>query len=124
MPGMNRALALPLLVGLALSGCVTFRTVADGIDRARIGQTISRGGITVMPLGIVEDSRCPVKVTCIQAGTVRITAEVGGARTELRLDQSVAVPGGTVSLVEVYPTRRADTTYYPDEFRFGFRIGR
>ena len=54
--------------------------------------------------------------------------DVGGSfpdRLARALDAGpVAVPGGTVSLVEVYPTRRADTTYYPDEFRFGFRIGR
>ena len=121
---MNRRAVLPLLLSLALGGCITFRTVDDGIDRARIGQTVSRNGIPVMPLGIVEDSRCPARVTCIQAGTVRIGAEVAGSRTELKLDQPVAVPGGSVTLGEVYPVRRADTTYYPDEYRFGFRIAR
>jgi hypothetical protein len=73
-----------------------------------------------MPMGVLEDSRCPQGVACIQAGTVRITAEVDGSRTELGLNQ----PVGRVTLVEVYPARRKDTTYYPDEYRFGFRVSR
>lgn len=121
---MNRSPALPLLLGLSLAGCVTFRTIDDGIDRARIGQTVVRSGISVMPIAIVEDSRCPAKVACIQAGTVRILADVAGSRTELKLDQPVAVAGGTVNLIEVHPGLRAETVTYPDEYRLGFRITR
>jgi len=109
--------ALALLLLLALAGCVTIRTVDDGIARARIGETVLRDGHRIMPLAVLEDSRCPQGVACIQAGTVRIAAEIDGNRTELSLNQP-----GPVTLVEVYPTRRKDTTYYPDEYRFGFRL--
>jgi len=127
---MNRLAALPLLAAplllmtLALGSCVTFRTVDDGIARARIGQAVTRDGLTIVPLAMVEDSRCPQGVACIQAGTVRIAADVAGSRTELTLDQPVAAGGGTVTLVEVYPRPRAETRYYPDEYRFGFRVAR
>jgi len=117
---MTRLAAFALMVPLALSGCVTFRTVDDGIARARIGEAVVRDGVRIMPMGVLEDSRCPQGVACIQAGTVRITAEVDGSRTELALNQ----PAGRVTLVEVYPARRKDTTYYPDEYRFGFRVSR
>ena len=123
-PTLALPLFAPLLATLALGGCVTFRTVDDGISRARIGQTVTRGGVAIMPLAVVEDSRCPTNVTCIRAGTVRLTAEVNGVRTELALDRPEALAGGTVTLVEVYPQRRTDTTYYPDEYRFGFRVGK
>lgn len=113
---MPLALAIPL----ALAGCVTIRSVDDGISRATIGEAVVRDGVRIVPLTVVEDSRCPQGVACIQAGTVRITAEVDGSRTELALGR----PVGRVTLVEVYPTRRKDTTYYPDEYRFGFKVTR
>jgi len=109
-----------LLIPLALSGCVTIRSVDDGIARARIGETVVREGVRIAPLGVVEDSRCPQGAACIQAGTVRIAAEIDGSRTELALGRAA----GRVTLVEVYPTRRKDTTYYPDEYRFGFKVAR
>lgn len=108
------------IAALALGGCVTIRTVDDGVARAQIGESVARNGVQIMPLAVVEDSRCPQGVACIQAGTVRITAEVDGTRTELALDR----PVGRVTLVEVHPVRRKDTTYYPDEYRFGFRVAR
>lgn len=117
---MRFAPTFPLIAALALGGCVTFRSVDDGVARARIGEAVMRDGVRIMPLGVVEDSRCPQGVACIQAGTVRITAEVDGSRTELALDR----PAGRVTLVEVYPARRKDTKYYPDEYRFGFRVSR
>lgn len=113
-------LVVPALA-VALAGCVTIRTVDDGIARARIGETVVREGVRIMPLAVLEDSRCPQGVACIRAGTVRIAAEVDGQRTELALDRAAA---GRVSLVEVYPARRKDTTYYPDEYRFGFKVTR
>src|SRR6185437_3005515 len=44
--------------------------------QAKIGQTISGLGVTITPMKVLEDSRCPVDVECIQAGTVRIDAEL------------------------------------------------
>lgn len=119
---MKSTVILPLLLGLAAAGCVTFRVIDDGIDRARIGQAVTRSGLTVMPLGVLEDSRCPKGVACIQAGTVRIAAEIGGNRTELTLDRPAVVARHTVTLVEAYPARLKDIAFFPDEYRFGFRI--
>jgi len=117
---MNRSAFLMLAVPLALSGCITFNTVDDGIARARIGETVAVGPLRVTPEKLLEDSRCPAGVQCVWAGRVRIAARVNDADTELTLGQPVAAGGGQVSLVEVYPPRRKDTTLYPDEYRFGF----
>ena len=108
----------------ALSGCITFRTVDDGITRARIGQTVQVGGISVMPTRVVEDSRCPADVQCVWAGRVRLAATVNGAPSELTLGVPASVAGAALTLVEVYPAARKDTTYYPDEYRFGFSARR
>lgn len=114
-----------LAVPLALASCVTFRTIDDGIARARIGETVQAGPVSVGPVRVVEDSRCPAGVACIQAGTVRLAVRIDGAApVELRLGQPVSAGGGSLALVEVYPERRKDTALYPDEYRFGFRFTR
>lgn len=46
---------------------------------ANVGQAISAFGITIKPSEIVEDSRCPSDVQCIQAGRLRIKVEMGSA---------------------------------------------
>lgn len=112
---------LPLLVpALALAGCVTFRTVDDGIARARIGETVRVGAMSVQPVALVEDSRCPAETQCVWAGRVRILARVDGADTELTLGESKPLAQGRLTLSEVYPVKRKDTMIYPDEYRFGF----
>lgn len=120
---MNRTalFAAPLLLALLITGCVSFKTVHDGISRARIDETVAVGPLRVMPTKLLEDSRCPAGVQCISAGQVRITAAIDAAPpVELTLGQPVAVAAGALALVEVYPPRRQDWTLYPDEYRFGF----
>lgn len=114
--------ALPLLA--ALAGCITYRTVDDGIVRARIGETVQVGPATIQPTALLEDSRCPAGVQCVWAGRVRIAAEMNGTRTEMTLGQPVSTAGGSIVLAEAYPQARKDTTYYPDEYRFGFSAQR
>ena len=118
-------LALGAAICAALSGCITFRTVDDGIARARIGETVQSGKVAIRPTRVLEDSRCPAGVQCVWAGRVRIAAELDGAPAELTLGAPQATPGGArVTLVEVYPAARKDTTYFPEEYRFGFRVTR
>lgn len=118
---MLRALALPLLASLLpLSGCITFRTVNDGIVRARIGETVTVGPHRVTPRVVLEDSRCPAGVQCAWAGRVRIATLVDEAPRELTQGQPLPMDAGALTLIEVYPQARNDTTYYPDEYRLGF----
>jgi outer membrane lipoprotein SlyB len=120
---MKPLFALALAAALPLAGCVSFNTVNDEIARARIGETATAGPVRVAPLAVMEDSRCPVGTQCVWAGRVRITARIDdGAAVELTQGQPFAAAGGTLTLVEVYPQKRADATLYPDEYRFGFRF--
>lgn len=124
---MNRLalLPLPLALALTLASCVTFHTIDDGIDRGRIGETLRVGPATIVPVQVVEDSRCPAGVSCIQAGTVRLSVRIdGGNPLELQLGQPATAAGGNLTLVEVSPGRRKDSKLYSDEYRFGFRFTR
>lgn len=114
--------ALPALAALLAGGCVTVRAADDGIARGRLGETLRGGPIALVLTELVEDSRCPADVACIQAGTVRVAATVDGAPVVLTLDQTVPVRANTVTLVEVYPAAKAGVRRYPDEYRFGVQF--
>lgn len=98
---------------------------ADGVFAASIGETADLGGgLTVRPLEVLEDSRCPANVTCVWAGRLRLRANVSGASRELTLGEPLATPQGTLVLAIVKPGAWHD---WPESeiprpaYRFGFR---
>ena len=98
----------PLLVLLALASCTTVpqRDYANG-PTAPLNEVANLDGLTVRPIAVIEDSRCPASVQCVWAGRVRISAEVGGEGTrELTLGESLTLSGGTLTLVDVRPSKR------------------
>ncbi len=48
-----------------------------------LGQTESRDGHAIRFVEVVEDSRCPVEVTCDWGGRARVALALDGARVEL-----------------------------------------
>lgn len=97
---------------------------------AALGGTAAALGISVTPTTLREDSRCPVDVTCIQAGTVRVdaTIEVQQGVVEdvvLTLNESTVMPNGaTVTLVGVNPVPVATATPEAADYQFTFSIVR
>jgi hypothetical protein len=121
-------LALAAASSFALGGCITYHTVNDGITRAQVNEAVTVGPVHVIPLAILEDSRCAAGTQCVWAGTVRIRAQVTGSTgasqtREMKLGEPLALPEGALTLVEVYPDKRKDTKLYPEEYRLGFRFG-
>lgn len=79
---------------------------APGVMRARLGETARLGDISVRPLAVVEDSRCPHDVQCVWAGRLRLRVSISGVagEPELTLGQGFALPrGGTLTLVAAAP---------------------
>lgn len=116
-------LALPLL----LAACTGSRFAPlEGMPTA-IGETVSVGTLRATPRSVVEDSRCPVGVRCVQAGRVVVSTEVSGdgwsETVPLTLGEPYAVGGATIILVstqpQAYPDRRAPRR----EYRFIFEGG-
>jgi hypothetical protein len=83
---------------LAAAGCATAGPVApaQGTSTARLGQEVRLGGLSVRPLRVMEDSRCPASVQCIQAGTVRLAVRLrqAGRTRETVLRLGAAEPLG------------------------------
>lgn len=116
----------PLLALLALASCATVphRDYANG-PTAPLNEVANLDGLTVRPLAVIEDSRCPAQVQCVWAGRVRIRAEVSGdGIRELTLGEPVAASGGTLTLVDVRPGKRTPEAIAPREYQFTFRFER
>ncbi|MEA3017163.1 MAG: hypothetical protein QOI38_1885 [Sphingomonadales bacterium] len=60
----------------------------------RLGEAARLRGVRVRVLRVVEDSRCPASVQCVQAGTVRLAARLSDERgtREVMLSLGVAEP--------------------------------
>jgi len=93
---------------------------------AKIGQEASAFGVTVMPHTLLEDSRCPPNVNCIQAGTVRIRAELSsglGTGTQVFvLGQPITTEAERVTLVAVSPQAEAGKSIEQSAYVFTFLV--
>ncbi|HEY0012833.1 MAG TPA: hypothetical protein VGB79_08280 [Allosphingosinicella sp.] len=99
---------------------------AQGEASVGIGGEARLGGLSLRVLRLVEDSRCPASVQCIQAGTVRIAVRLsqnGAAREAvLRLRGTEPLSGGR--LLHFYgacPSRGAPGPA-PAEARYRFLL--
>ena len=95
-------------------GAATYRAAIDANEApfrvpsnvtAQLNQEVQIGDVRVKPLAVLEDSRCPVDVTCIWAGRVRLRVAVSGVGERvMEVGQPVNVAGGQrLTLVGVAP---------------------
>jgi hypothetical protein len=93
---------------------------------AKIEQGASALGVEVEPLEILEDSRCPANVNCIQAGTVRVrallTSGLGTATQVFELSKPITTESEEITLVEVEPQTVAGVKILPNQYIFKFEI--
>ena len=105
---------------LALSACTTAGTSAT----PGLGQVGRVDGLSVRPIAIVEDSRCPINAICVWAGRLVVRAEISGGDwrqtrdIELRKPQPIA--NGQLTLIEASPSKMADQPIAPGDYRFTF----
>lgn len=115
-----------VLALLAVTSCTTTPETdfANG-PTASLNEVANLDGLTVRPLTVIEDSRCPAQVQCVWAGRVRIRAEVSGdGIRELTLGEPLTVSSGTLTLVDVRPGKRTPEAIAPRAYQFTFRFQR
>ena len=95
---------------------------------AKINKPASGLGVTIAPMEVVEDSRCPVdeNIRCIQAGTVRVSAKItsglGKGEIIFKLNTPITTEAERVELIQVLPDARAEVPIVINEYRFIFKI--
>jgi len=113
---------------LALTACATPGQVAQGPSTATaaLGETVRIGDTNLVPLALVEDSRCPATVQCIHAGTVRLQLrldEPAGSRTAtIALGQPIAAGASWLHLTAACPNRTTPAAIPNSRYRFRFAL--
>jgi hypothetical protein len=93
---------------------------------AVLKQRIMTNAMHITPLEVVSDSRCPIDVQCIQAGTVTVRALVEvGANSEtvvLTLNKATTFVGKRLTLVSATPAKSSKQVILPTDYKFGFEV--
>lgn len=100
------------------------QALSYGTVTAALGQTLIFPGITLSLTELIEDSRCPSDVICIQAGTVRVRAVSGSNAATLELGKKTVFAGHTFSLDAVTPSRVSTAQTAAGEYRFTLTVSR
>jgi hypothetical protein len=89
-----------------------------------VGETAQMNGITLMVKDLVEDSRCPTGVQCIQAGTVQVSVTIDSYTGDLtlKLGEPQVVKNSVLVLESVTPEKKAKQTTKPSDYRFTFSL--
>lgn len=91
-----------------------------------LGQRGSLNGVTITPREVVEDSRCPRDVQCIQAGRVRVRATLvsglGTANQIFLVGEPITTEAEAVTLTQVEPDKISTRTINASEYRFTFKV--
>ncbi|MBX3594499.1 hypothetical protein [Sphingomonas sp.] len=100
------AFARPALcaVPMLLAGCMMTPTASTG--PVALDQPQRLGGLTITPLAIVEDSRCPINARCIWAGRLVVRAAIAGGYD--RLERNFTL--GEVAQTDFGPIRLDSAT--------------
>lgn len=84
-----------------------------------------KDGLSIRPMRVLEDSRCPMGVMCIQAGTVRVslTVDASGKETTemITLGHSIQVGSDTITFESVAP-QRSQQPLAASSYRFTFTV--
>lgn len=94
---------------------------------AALGETVLMTGLHITPLAVLEDSRCPAAVQCIQAGRLRLSARVelfdARKKSVLRKEEIFELPDPSaecLSLVDALPVRQGEEAIPAAAYRFRF----
>jgi hypothetical protein len=97
------------------------------LGKVGVGKSVLVGGVNITLNSVVEDSRCPADVQCIQAGRVRVNVTLkSDTDTETRELASDSDPVGfdsyQISIENVTPSPVAGTTPEPGSYLVTFRV--
>lgn len=117
LPGdVDQPKEVPVIVPVAEEGNVILS----------LGEISHFGTFTIRPLEIKEDSRCPKDVTCIQAGTVRLSMQIvsaqGTSTSIVKLDEVLEVEGAGVTFLSVTPENSVKEPLNASDYRFNFKV--
>lgn len=105
-------------------------TTSDQNQTLGLNQSARVGSVTVTPRSIVEDSRCPMNVNCIQAGRVLVATTIQSmyGYTTINLSSTgnafTTDEGYKIQIVDVLPAKSSTGTIQDSEYKIIYKIWR
>lgn len=101
----------------------------NNVATARLGQDVRIGSTHIRPLKVIEDSRCPTRVTCVWAGRLVVRARVRGPHFNRIRDFELsggrpAGHGGGLQLIAATPLPERGGGVPPSSYRLTFEMAR
>ena len=101
--------------------------IKDSKSEVKIGDEIVLSGVTIKPTLILEDSRCPIDVNCIQAGTLRVETSLRSSSLEeslvFELNKELTFGNKTITLVSAEPEPVSTKMPYTlEDYSFVFKV--
>lgn len=97
-----------------------------GSIKVSLGEKYEAQGASAVVTEVVEDSRCPSDVQCIQAGTVKIKVKASykilSKTVTMTLGQPFSYKGYSATLVDVLPVPTSSTKINPADYVFYFSV--
>ena len=95
---------------------------------AGLNEEVGGLGVSIIPLEVLEDSRCPADVVCIWMGQVRLKAMLssglGEAEQIFISGQTITTETEEITLSQVIPIPRSSQEIKPDDYRFRFLVSK
>ncbi|HEV7121713.1 MAG TPA: hypothetical protein VGN56_02710 [Candidatus Paceibacterota bacterium] len=95
---------------------------AYGSVTLSLGQSAKFADVTITPLSITQDSRCPTDVQCIQAGTVQVSVRIGSQAQTLSLNKAFSTSSDTITLTSVQPAKVSTKAIVASDYRLTFDV--
>ncbi len=99
------------------------------IFKTVLGNGFFLDGVTYTPLQVLEDSRCPVGVTCAWAGKVRVSLKIETntyqkvtQTSEISLTNSVVYGNKKITMLSMNPVPVQGKVTLPAEYSFEFSV--
>lgn len=89
-----------------------------------LGQSVLVGDVTISPVAIVEDSRCPADARCVWAGRLVVRARLRIAdwqdTIDIELGKNYDVHGRGIALISAKPEKSPVREITAGDYRFKF----
>lgn len=122
---------LAALAASALMSCApAMQTALDrphaDAEYVALQQSFDLGALTVTPLRVLEDSRCPLQTNCVWAGRLIVETLVVGPDWQqtvaFNLGEAQVVNGFAILLSGVIPEVNTEGEAKRDDYRFAFAL--
>jgi hypothetical protein len=107
-----------------IKGAATKPAPVQELTGTPLGTTLSIYDVSLTPVEVVEDSRCPTGVQCIQAGRIRVKTMISnGTKTVERIFQlhdPITFDNIAFTMTVASPEKKADIVTKATDYRFVF----